>query len=146
MKSNKPIRGQTLILLIFLAGVGLRMLAWQQTEGLRVGKDIANGFYWGGEAVSEGRKLAGADSLAAVFKGYFALYDSLGEKRLKGDHRLDYPPLRLLTMTLWTWYELERPAATGSKGTPDARPLLLFNLVCEVANSVRHFPAGSALG
>jgi len=132
-----------LILSMFFLGIWLRLLAWRQTETLRVEKDVVNGFYWGGEAVFEGRKLAGnsaaQDSWVSFFKGYFALYDQVKGDACENHYHLDYPPLRLLVMSLWANHELEKPADAGVGRPEDVKPLLLFNLSCEVTTAVGIF-------
>src|SRR5947199_7873283 len=92
-----------LIVLLFLGGVQLRRWTWQETKHVRFQHDIVNGFYWGSETLAEGRKLSpdAPDSWFAFFRGYFALYDRVKREAYEGDYGLDYPPLRLLAMSIW---------------------------------------------
>ena len=128
---------------LFLAGIWLRQLAWSETGELRFTKDIINGFYWGGEVVAEGRTLpenaASPDSWVSFFRGYLALYDQVKEDYDDDNFHLDYPPLRLLVMSVWTKHELSlHPGA--DVGVPEyVKPLLLFNVLCEVATAVGIF-------
>jgi len=131
-------------LALFLTGIRLRQEAWEETADLRFQKDIINGFYWGGEVIEEGRGLMGGNatheiSWPAFMRGYWALYDQVKEDYGDDDYHLDYPPLRLLVMALWTKHELAlHPDADG--GLPEyAGPLLLFNVVCELATAVGIF-------
>lgn len=132
-----------LILTMILAGIQLRHWAWRGTTSLRFEKDIVNGFFWGSESVLEGRKRAAnpasRDSWASFFKGYFAIYDKVKEEAYEGEYHLDYPPLRLLVMSLWARHVLgQRPNA--DIGRPEyVKPLLLFNLLCETACAVAIF-------
>src|SRR6266566_3801061 len=94
-----------LIVVLFLGGVQLRRWTWDETRHVRFQHDIVNGFYWGSETLTEARRLSldesSADSWAAFFRGYFALYDRVKRDAYENDYGLDYPPLRLLAMSVW---------------------------------------------
>ena len=91
---------------LFLGGVQLRRWTGQNTRHVRYQHDIVNGFYWGQEALKEARRLSPGDSSAnswtGLFRGYLALYDRVKEDAYEDDYGLDYPPLRLLTMSSLT--------------------------------------------
>jgi len=130
-------------LALVLTGIRLRQLAWSETGDLRFTKDIINGFYWGGEVVDEGKSLTGGegspDSWVSFFRGYVALYDQVKEDYSDDDYHLDYPPLRLLVMSVWTKHELAlHPGA--DVGKPEyAGPLLFLNVLCEAATAAGIF-------
>jgi hypothetical protein len=71
---------------------------------VRFQHDIVNGFYWGSETLAEARQLSSneisTNSWTAFFRGYFALYDQVKREAYEKDYRLDYPPLRLLVMSI----------------------------------------------
>ena len=94
------------IFTLFLGGVQLRRWTGQNTRHVRYQHDIVNGFYWGQETLKEARRLSpgdgSANSWTGLFRGYLALYDRVKEKAYKNDYGLDYPPLRLLTMAIWS--------------------------------------------
>ena len=82
---------------------------------------------------------ASANSWTGLFRGYLALYDRVKEEAYKNDYGLDYPPLRLLTMAIWSkqvrdgypWVDNEHPKLVN--------PLLKINLVCELISAVAIF-------
>jgi hypothetical protein len=80
-------------------------LGWEKTRHVRFQHDIVNGFYWGSETLAEARKLSpngsSAESWPAFFRGYLALYDRVKDDAYEDDYGLDYPPLRLLAMSVW---------------------------------------------
>jgi len=131
------------ILILFLAGVQLRRWTGQNTRHVRYQHDIINGFYWGQETLKEARRLspgdASANSWTGLFRGYLALYDRVKEDAYEDDYGLDYPPLRLLTMAIWSkqvrdgfpWVDNEHPKLVN--------PLLKINLFCELVSATAIF-------
>ena len=128
---------------LFLGGVQLRRFIGQNTRHVRYQHDIINAFYWGQEALKEAQRLspAGASdtSWTGFFRGYLALYDRVKEDAYEEDYGLDYPPLRLLTMAIWSkqvrngfpWVDNEHPKLVN--------PLLKINLFCELLCAVGVF-------
>src|SRR5436190_7319376 len=128
---------------LFVGGVQLRRWTGQNTRHVRYQHDIVNGFYWGQETLKEGRRLspgdASANSWTGLFRGYLALYDRVKEEAYEDDYGLDYPPLRLLTMAIWSkqvrdgypWVDNEHPKLVN--------PLLKINLVCELVSAAAIF-------
>lgn len=131
------------ILTLFLAGVQLRRWTGQNTRHVRYQHDIVNGFYWGQEALKEARRSspgdASANSWTGLFRGYLALYDRVKDDAYDDDYGLDYPPLRLLTMAIWSkqvrdgfpWVDNEHPKLVN--------PLLKINLFCELVSATAIF-------
>lgn len=131
------------ILTLFLGGVQLRRWTGQNTRHVRYQHDIVNGFYWGQETLKEARRLspsdASANSWTGLFRGYLALYDRVKEDAYEDDYGLDYPPLRLLTMAIWSkqvrdgfpWVDNEHPKLVN--------PLLKINLFCELVSATAIF-------
>jgi hypothetical protein len=131
------------ILTLFLGGVQLRRWIGENTRHVRYQHDIINAFYWGQETLKEARRLspdnASANSWTGLFRGYLVLYDRVKEKAYKHDYGLDYPPLRLLTMAIWSkqvrdgfpWVDNEHPKLVN--------PLLKINLVCELVSAAAIF-------
>src|SRR5437773_2866596 len=132
-----------LVATIFLAGIQLRRWIGENTRHVRYQHDIVNGFYWGNEILKEARRLspdeATANSWPGFFRGYLALYDRVKDEADENDYGLDYPPLRLLTMAIWSkqvhdgfpWVDNEHPKLVN--------PLLKINLVCELVSAVAIF-------
>jgi hypothetical protein len=132
-----------LVLALFLGGVQLRRWVGENTRHVRYQHDMVNAFYWGNETLKEARRLssneASADSWAGFARGYFALYDRVKEEADENDYGLDYPPLRLLVMAIWTkqvrdgfpWVDNEHPKLVN--------PLLKINLLCELVSAAAIF-------
>ena len=132
-----------LILLALLAGgIGLRRYAWQETTHLRFQRDIVNGFYWGSQVLAEGRRLSPEekpDSWRAFARGYLGLYDRVQDEAYESNYYLDYPPLRLLVMSIWA-REVRAKFPGAEDGTPDyVEPLLNVNLFCELITALGIF-------
>jgi Glycosyltransferase family 87 len=131
------------IFTLFLGGIQLRRWLGENTRHVRYQHDIVNAFYWGQETLKEARRLsaddASANSWTGLFRGYLALYDRVKEKAYKNDYGLDYPPLRLLTMAIWSkqvrdefpWIDNEHPKLVN--------PLLKINLICELISAAAIF-------
>ena len=79
--------------------------------------------------------IRGQDSSAAISR----LYDRVKDEAYEDDYGLDYPPLRLLTMAIWSkevrdgfpWVDSEHPKLVN--------PLLKINLVCELVSAAAIF-------
>ena len=132
-----------LIIALFLGGVQLRRWTWETTRHVRFQHDIVNGFYWGSETLAEARELSpdeiSTNSWAAFFRGYFALYDEVKREAYENDYGLDYPPLRLLVMSIWA-----KEVRTEFPGVDDGHPhyvgvLLKANLLCELISAIAIF-------
>jgi hypothetical protein len=133
--------GLTLLALLF-GGVQLRRLAWKETKHLRFQHDIVNGFYWGSQTLKEGRRLSPndpPDSWRAFARGYLGIYERVRRDAYKGQYNLDYPPLRLLVMSVWT-KEVRAKYPGAEDGTPEyVEPLLRVNMFCELLTAVGIF-------
>ncbi|MEO8440742.1 MAG: hypothetical protein ABI540_11055 [Spartobacteria bacterium] len=127
---------------LLLGGIGLRRYAWRETTHLRFQRDIANGFYWGSQTLAEGRRLSPgekSDSWRSFARGYIGLYDRVQEEAYEKNYYLDYPPLRLLVMSIWA-KEVRAKFPGVEDGTPDyVEPLLQVNLVAELVTALGIF-------
>src|SRR5436305_8041088 len=131
------------IVALFLGGVQLRRWIGENTRHVRYQHDIVNAFYWGNETLKEARRLspddATANSWPGFFRGYLALYERVKDEAYENDYGLDYPPLRLLIMAVWTkevrnefpWVDNEHPKLVN--------PLLKLNMVCELLSAAAIF-------
>ena len=110
------------IFALFVGGVQFRRWTGQNTRHVRYQHDIVNGFYWGQETLKEARRLspddASGNSWTGLFRGYLGLYDRVKEEAYEDDYGLDYPPLRLLTMAIWS-KEVTRRISLGGQRTPE---------------------------
>ncbi len=128
---------------LVLGGIQLRQWTWQETEHVRFQGDLVNGFFWGSQTLIEARKLSPdpvlADSWPAFFQGYFALYDRVKSEAYADQYHLDYPPLRLLAMSIWA-KQVRKEYPGVDDGHPDyVEPLLAVNLVCELISAAAIF-------
>ncbi len=132
----------TLAVALVLGGVELRRYTWERTRHLRFQHDIVNGFYWGSRTIEQGQDLLpneSPDSWRAFFRGYLALYDRVQREAYDQQYHLDYPPLRLLAMSIWT-REVRRKFPGVEDGTPEyVEPLLKVNLVSEFITALGVF-------
>src|SRR5260370_4430367 len=110
---------------------------------MRFQPDIVIGFYWGSETLTEARRLSldesSADSWAGFFRGYFALYDRVKREAYENDYGLDYPPLRLLAMSIWAKQVRSKFPGTDDAHPGHVKPLLNANLFCELISAVTIF-------
>ena len=141
-RSVRQILLALLIAALVVGGIVVRSATWEMTQHVRFQRDLVNGFYWGTETLEEAHTLAGdqnPDSWPAFFRGYLALYDRVEREAYETDYSLDYPPLRLLAMSIWTKYvRHEFPGVDD--GHPDGvEPLLYINLVCELSTAIGIF-------
>jgi hypothetical protein len=131
------------ILAVTLGGVQLRRWIGENTRHVRYQHDIVNAFYWGNETLKEARRLSPdettANSWRGFFRGYLSLYERVKDDAYENDYGLDYPPLRLLIMAIWTkqvrdefpWVDNEHPKLVN--------PLLKLNVVCELVSAAAIF-------
>jgi hypothetical protein len=131
-----------ILLTLLIGGVGLRRYTWEQTTHLRFQRDIANGFYWGNQTLVEGRRLSPGekpDSWRTFMRGYLGLYDRVQADAYEDNYYLDYPPLRLLVMSIWA-RQVRAKFPGVEDGTPEyVEPLLSVNLLCELITAVGIF-------
>ena len=133
---------------LLLTGLQIRSWTWTRTEALRFEWDIRNGFHWGERALRQGEQVTG-ETLAAADRwqswrifatGYLTLYDAVEREAENRQYGLDYPPLRLLAMSLWAKsVRAAHPEAHIPKAEEYAQPLLRFNLLCEALAALAMF-------
>ncbi len=126
--------------LMLAAGVKIRDRTWHESRHLRFQRDLVNGFYWGTQTLKEAqRHAAGEVSWPAFWRGYTGLYDRVKRNAYAGQYQLDYPPLRLLVMSLWT-KEVRRNYPGVDEAHPGyVRPLLNLNLLAEALSALATF-------
>jgi len=139
------LRGLLLVFIavIIIGGIRLRTWTWEKTTHLRFQHDIVNGFYWGSETLKEARRLSPDDnsgnSWGAFLGGYFALYDRVKREAAGQEYHLDYPPLRLLVMSIWA-KQVQKQFPGAEDGKPEyVEPLLRLNLLCEALSALGIF-------
>jgi glycosyl transferase family 87 len=132
-----------LVCTVVFGGIELRLWTWRRTKHLRYQHDIVNGFYWGSETLTQAKRLApnqvAANSWPGFLRGYLSLYDRVKGQAYEGEYQLDYPPLRLLAMSIWAKH-LHRDFPGAEDGKPEyVEPLLQLNLICELTTAVGIF-------
>ena len=130
------------IVVILGVGIFLRQYTWRQTTHLRFQRDIVNGFYWGTQTLAEGHRVspeAKSDSWLVLARGYYRLYDRVANDAFEANYYLDYPPLRLLVMSIWA-KEVRAKFPGAEDGTPVyVEPLLWVNCACEFLSALAMF-------
>jgi hypothetical protein len=130
------------VLLLLVTGIFLRQYTWRQTTHLRFQRDIVNGFYWGTQTLAEGHRFspeARSDSWPVLARGYLRLYDRVAGDAFEDDYYLDYPPLRLLVMSIWA-KEVRAKFPGAEDGTPEyVEPLLWVNTAAEFITALSIF-------
>jgi hypothetical protein len=133
-------------------GLALRRWEYPATEQFRFHYDINNAWGLGQAVVGDARKLdpkVGRVSFTNLIRGYLGRYDTAIKENPAGDYQLDYPPARLLIISIWVWDQTDggnpRPPAISLFGlrigpgrllpTPAemAGPLLQVNTAFELA-------------
>ena len=131
------------IVAIFVGGIQLRRWIGENTRHVRYQHDIVNAFYWGNETLKEARRLSPdeptANSWPGFFRGYLALYDQVKDDAYEDDYGLDYPPLRLLIMAIWTKEVRDEFPSVDSEHPKLVNPLLKINLACELVSAAAIF-------
>jgi len=93
------------------SGLRIRREAWIYSRSIRFHDDVRNAMRWGNQVLQAARQDAAASTggnptqaapgFWQIVRGEGIVYDGLVDGS-GGDYGLDYPPLRLFTMTLWT--------------------------------------------
>lgn len=135
------------------AGIRLRLWLYPASEPYRFHFDINNAWKRGMAVLGDARKLQGDNepiALRSLFKAYLNRYDAITAQSRAERYTMDYPPMRLLIMTLWVWHN--EPYATAEKSiltrwilgpAPQpqelAGPLLILNTLFCLAGAVAAF-------
>lgn len=124
-------------------GLEVRQWTWGKTRRVRYEHDIGNGFYWGSQTLVEARHHSSSPteipSWRDFFRGYFALYERVEREAYAHEYYLDYPPLRLLVMSVWARQVQSNFPAAKEVRAEYAKPLLHLNILCEAATAVAIF-------
>ena len=138
-----PILAGLLIAAVFVGGIQLRRWVGENTRHVRYQHDLVNALYWGNETLKEARRLspdeATANSWAGFLRGYLGLYDHVKDEADDNEYNLDYPPLRLLVMSIWTKQVRSQFPAVDDEHPKLVNPLLKINLLCELVSAVAIF-------
>ena len=114
------------VLSLAILGLRLRQWAWDSTVSVRFVGDMQRNFMYGRRAVNE---------------GYLNVYENVFAEREPSNYDIDYPPVRLLTFSIWVRVlRLEgfNPTHWDSSYRFNA-PLLYFNTFTEAASAIGAF-------
>ncbi len=150
--SKKAIAGWLLVIGMAIAlGLSARVWTWKETGRIRFSLDFQNGYHWGSEVMRDagliGPKAVEGDDPGPVetwvrFLGaYVNIYDRVYSEAAdrNNDYWLDYPPLRLLIMSVWTKGIRERQPTLEVPASHDVVPMLKFNVIVEFITAVSMF-------
>ena len=129
-------------------GVWLRIATWDATDRIRFTRDFRNGYFWGSKVMTDAKLIGpasedvhGFDRWIRFFDAYVDVYDRVYEEAADrdNDYWLDYPPLRLLIMSVWTKSIREKQPTLDVPNSPDVVPLLVFNGTTELISAAGMF-------
>ena len=136
------------LLLIAVLGLAARSWMWEQTRPIRFNLDYENAYRWGSEVLHDARLIDPKDAPATALEGwqrfaqgYLGIYDRVSDEgsRRDRDYWLDYPPLRLLVMSLWTKSVREAHPDRQAPLETDVFPLLRLNTLVDVFSALVMF-------
>jgi hypothetical protein len=131
------------VVIAVLAGLQVRHWTWGKTRQVRYQHDVSNGFFWGSQTLVEASRISGTASAIPswpdFFRGYLALYDRVERESYDGEYYLDYPPLRLLVMSIWAREVQSNFPNAKEMRAEHVRPLLYLNLFCELGTAAAVF-------
>jgi hypothetical protein len=125
-------------------GTRWRQQLWDETASMRFTGDIQNALNWGRFVVEQATREAGLPFERAreltwrqFFHGYVLSYERIYDRRAdSGEFHLDYAPLRLLAMSVWTWRVVSDDPGSVEYRDELAAPLLTVNLWVSVVSAV----------
>lgn len=124
------------------AGFRLRDYTFSFTAPVRFVGDINNGLHQGARVLHTGGAKPKAGErvpLRQVFDGWVKVYDDLYARERQGAYSLDYTPLRLMVMTLWSREVWFWKGATPNYSDDLAGPLMKLNAYCGLAAAAGTF-------
>jgi len=92
------------------AGLRLRQWIYPASEQFRFHYDINNAWTQGRGVVDDARQLDPAADrvpVANLMRAFLSRYDTAIQNHPDGDYQLDYPPARLLIMSIWVWRQTD---------------------------------------
>jgi hypothetical protein len=120
-----------------LVGVKARQHLYVKTLGNRFTGDIGNAWSQGSAVLAEAQRANPNQpiTLSMLLDSYLTRYDAVLAGSRAGIFRLDYPPARLLVMSLWVWQMNDRVSDSGLRpwNFAIAWPLLCANALFELA-------------
>ncbi len=125
-------------------GLHLREQAWSRTgepeRRLRFEGDIRNAMSVGRGTVLYAARLADVPperlTLRTFLDGYLERYAQQKRRHDEGRPEIDYPPGRLLVMSLWMWNNIQRDGPRVEYRDEIVRPLLNLNLLVESLTTI----------
>jgi hypothetical protein len=131
-----------IVVVTVLAGVLLRQWLYPASAAYRFPADVETAWYQGAKVYANAASIQQDKTppgLLSLWRGYLELYDQERAQAPDGQYDLDYPPGRLLIMSLWVWHEMPRFTPGVSKPAEYAQPLLWIDTIAEAAGAVLAF-------
>src|SRR5687767_5565143 len=96
----------TVLASAWFLGLAAREYVWAETKPIRFGGDLENAYRHGQHIITQARRAEfpkdkdkqAIPSWRAVFQSYLGFYDWAQARK----YHLDYPPMRLMVMTVWS--------------------------------------------
>lgn len=150
--TKRAILGWVLVIAMAIGlGLGARVWTWQETGRIRFSLDFQNGYRWGSEVMrdagligpqaEQGDKPGQIETWSRFLAAYVNIYDRVYSEAAdrNNDYWLDYPPLRLLIMSVWTKGIRERQPTLEVPASHDVIPMLKFNVCVEFISALSMF-------
>jgi hypothetical protein len=138
----RGIRFWGIVVVAVLAGIVLRQWLYPASAAYRFPPDVETAWYQGSKVYANAASIQQDKTppgLLSVWRGYLELYDQERAQAPDGQYDLDYPPGRLLIMSLWVWHEMPGVNPAVSKPADLAQPLLWIDTVAELSGAVLAF-------
>jgi hypothetical protein len=125
-------------------GIRFRLWFYPATDENHFRHDIRNAWDQGSNVYDDAvflQKDGQPIRWSSFLKAYFGRYDKLMSELPDGDYQLDYPPARLLIMSLWVKAEKGKyiPFFSDAADEKFARPLLWINTIAELLGGLLAF-------
>ena len=127
------------VVLAVYTGIRLRDWWYPASETYRFEWDIENAWRQGSSVYVNAVFLqhdGGPLRWRSFWRSYLDRYDTVMSQRPAGNYLLDYPPARLLIMSLWVWHEAPHAIPYFSRAANMAGPLLWVDTTAELCGAV----------
>src|SRR5690242_9390488 len=118
----------------WLIGMSARDYVWEFSKPIHFGGDLENAFRHGRHIIVQARQAelprnTKSDrnvipAWRSVFRSYLGFYDWAQARQ----YHLDYPPLRLMLMTIWSRSIYDPTKRIDVADLPAAQPLITLNI------------------
>jgi hypothetical protein len=130
---------------MFFTGLWVREQVWQACTPIHYRGDLEGAHRHGNRIIAiaiesqPGATQTTVPPWSAVFQGYLRYYDQIIAENPDGRFNLDYPPLRLLVMSLWSRLVYVPGMAVEDYDINQCEPLLRLNTCSELLAAIAAF-------